>query len=101
MNGISALTPDAGAPAGEEPHVGLVDDAAARVAEDVLEEDLHRDRRPPEVRAAGERREAVEVGEAGAEAGSGAERIAGRHGWSSLARGGGRAADGATLSPQE
>ena len=55
----------------------------------------------PRSGAAVERREAEGVGEAGAEAGSGAERIAGRHGWSSLARGGGRAAGGATLSPQE
>ena len=47
---------------------------------DVLEQDLDRDGHPPEVRHAVERREAVDVGEAGAEAGSGAERIAGRHG---------------------
>ena len=91
----------AGAPAGEDPHVGLLDHASAGVAEDVLEEDLHRGRRPTEVRTVGERRQAVEVGEPRAQAGSGAERVAGRHGWSSLARGGERAAGGATLLPQE
>ena len=50
------------------------------MAQDVLEQDLDRDRGPPEIGGVLERRQAEEVGQAGTEAGPGAERVAGRHG---------------------
>ena len=72
------------APGGERRDVLLADDAAAGVAQRVLEQDLERDRGPAEVdaeREAGrrERRQPVEVGEAGAERGAGAEGVGPGH----------------------
>ena len=73
MNGTSASPAPPGRQAASARDVVLADDAAAGVAERVLEQDLEGDGRAAEVdaegrrRRAGERGQPVEVGEAGAE----------------------------------
>ena len=76
-------------PGGERVDVVLADDAAAGVAERVLEQDLEGDRGATEVGAeghgaTGERVEPVQVGEAGAEGCSGAKGIGRGHGLISI-----------------
>ena len=66
---------DARPPRRQRLDVGRLDDPAAGVAEDVLEQDLERDRRPLEVDPVAERGQPTVVGQAGPEAGPGAERI--------------------------
>ena len=73
------------APGRESRDVLLADDPAAGVPQRVLEQDLERDGGPPEVdaeREAGgrQRRQPVEVGQAGAERGSGSEGVGPGHG---------------------
>ena len=85
MNGISASPAPPGRHAASAAHVVLADDAAAGVAQRVLEQDLERDGRPPEVDAEREPRrrqrvEPVEVREARAQRGSGAECVGPGHG---------------------
>ena len=90
MNGTSASPRAARPPGGERRDVVLADDAAAGVAERVLEQDLEGDRarargrRRARGRAVGERVEPVEVGEAGAEGGSGAKGVGRGHGLISI-----------------
>ena len=60
--------------------VGRLDDAAAGVPEQVLEQDLDRDRQRGEVDPVGDGVEPVDVGEAGPERRAGAERIDGSRG---------------------
>ena len=84
MNGTSASPPRRRAPGRERRHVLLAHDAAAGVAEHVLEQDLEGDRCAARVHADGEpgareRGEPVQVGEAGAEGGSGAECVGRGH----------------------
>ena len=73
------------APRGQRRHVVLADDAAARVPDRVLEQDLERDGRPPEVDAERQPRlrhrvEPVDVREARAHRGSGSECVGPGHG---------------------
>ena len=75
MNGISASAGLTRSPRRQGLDVLGADDAAAGVAERVLEEDLERDRGAPEVDPVGDRFEPIVVGEAGAERCPGAKRI--------------------------
>ncbi|GIW20357.1 MAG: hypothetical protein KatS3mg065_0653 [Chloroflexota bacterium] len=75
--GDLGLAAAAGSPGGEGEDVLGGDDAAAGVAEGVLEEDLQGDGGATEVDPVVEGRQAVVVGEAGAQGSAGAEGVAG------------------------
>ena len=75
MNGTSASAATARPPRRQRLDLLGPDDAAAGVAEDVLEEDLERDRGPAQVEPVADRAQPEVVGEPGSEAGPGAEGV--------------------------
>ncbi len=77
----------AGAPCREGLDIGRADDASTGLPEDVLEQDLDRDRGGRQVEPVGQRREPPDVGQPGTERSSGIERVGRGHG-SSFRRGG-------------